>query len=79
MSTTNIVSAFMHRMDIAMSTENVRAEYGPIPIPPRNFFYGDLLVACYDGRHDGGTAQCVRDAKRKGRTVIVLKCSEASE
>lgn len=37
---------------------------------------GDLLVACYDGRTSGGTAQCVRYARDLGRTVIVLEPKE---
>lgn len=38
---------------------------------------GDVLVACYDGRKTGGTAQCVRYAREKGRTVIVLEPKES--
>lgn len=39
---------------------------------------GDILVACYDGRAKGGTAQCVRYAREKGRTVIVLEPKQKS-
>jgi hypothetical protein len=35
---------------------------------------GDLLVACYDGRNDGGTAQCVRYAEVKGFSAIRVEC-----
>jgi predicted Rossmann fold nucleotide-binding protein DprA/Smf involved in DNA uptake len=34
---------------------------------------GDLLFACYDGRAKGGTAQCVRYAREKGKQVVILK------
>jgi hypothetical protein len=35
---------------------------------------GDLLVACYDGRNEGGTAQCVRYAEAKGFSAIRVEC-----
>jgi len=37
---------------------------------------GDLLVACYDGRAKGGTAQCVRYARECGRQVVILEPKE---
>lgn len=35
----------------------------------------DVVIACYDGRQRGGTAQVVHDAKKMGKKVILLELS----
>lgn len=67
---------------IGIEPKVFRPEYGKYPpkIAPiiRNkemLSMCDVVIACYDGRQRGGTAQVVHDAKKIGKKVIILELS----